>query len=247
MRDFPSFDSALLGAFRGIPAGQFLMGTSALELGRGVGETQHLVTLSADFFVMATPVTQGQWAAVMGNALAQTGRVFWGEQDRGPCPPSGVGPQHPVYCVSWKEVQVFIEKVSALEQRAYRLPTEAEWEYAARGQEGFRYAGSEDLDAVAWFQGNSMGKSQPVGLKQPNGYGLLDMTGNVWEWVQDWYEDFSEGIWVDPVGPKKGRNRVFRGGAWNTSATNCRLGYRGGQAESYRHPSVGFRLALNRG
>ena len=129
----------------------------------------------------------------------------------------------PVEQVSWKDVQEFIQKLNALTGKTYRLPTEAEWEYAARGgnqSQGYKYAGSNTVGDVAWHYGNSDHKTHPVGQKQPNELGLYDMSGNVWEWCQDWYGDYSSSAQTNPTGPSSGSYRVLRGGSWSNRRSN---------------------------
>ena len=147
-------------------------------------------------------MTQGQWQAVMGSNPSQ----FTGD------------PNRPVENVSWDDVQEFIRRLNAREGGAtYRLPTEAEWEYAARAGTTTRWSFGDDasqLGRYAWHDGNAGGQTHPVGQLQPNPWGLYDMHGNVWEWVQDWYGKYASGTAVDPAGPSSGSYHVFRGGGW---------------------------------
>ena len=152
------------------------------------------------------------------------------------------GPTCPVENVSWDDVQEFIRKLNAaVGEERYRLPTEAEWEYAARaGTSGDRY--SEDLDAIMWYSANSRKRSHPVGEKAPNAWGLHDMLGNVWEWVEDWYGGYPGGSVTDPRGPVSGSKRVVRGGSWSGVAGVCRASYRVRRSPGDRGRDLGFRL-----
>lgn len=189
------------------------------------------VTVS-DFKIGKYPVTQKQWREIMGNN-----------------PSYFKGDDLPVETVSWYEAVEFIQKLNKLTGKTYRLPTEAEWEYAARGgakSKGFLYAGGMELDKVAWYEGNSNDKTHPVGSKAPNELGLYDMSGNVWEWCADWYGDYAEKseIEVNPRGPGEGAFRVHRGGGWYNYAGDCRMSIRGLDAPGYRGGILGFRLAM---
>ena len=210
----------------------------------------HRVTLTRDFALCRYPVTQALWAAVM---------------EKNPRPSRFKGPQRPVESISWFEMVDFCNRLSAKQgltpcyeiqgeqvswlpdAKGYRLPTEAEWEYAARGGRygrGFEYAGSPELDQVAWYDANSNGERQPVGQKRPNALGLYDMSGNVWEWCWDWYGDYPSEPQADPIGPEGGSRRVNRGGSWSSVAVVCRVASR----DYFSHPTgrgydLGFRLA----
>jgi serine/threonine protein kinase/formylglycine-generating enzyme required for sulfatase activity len=222
--------SPSLGTFRFIPAGTFTMGSPPTEAGRYEDEVQHQVILSRAFYMMECPVTQAQWRAVMGNDPSHF-------KDReGRCP---------VEKVSWEAVARFVAAVRDRDQFAYRLPTEAEWEYAARGGEGFIYAGSDDVGAVAWYAGNAGARTHPVGSKMRNGYGLCDMSGNVWEWVADWFGPYPTRTVTDPTGPASGTHRVYRGGGWYNGPQNVRVADRLRATPNQRHDNVGFRLVVS--
>ncbi len=190
----------------------------------------HTVTLD-DFYIAKTEVTQAQYREVMGKNPSD----FSGCDD---CP---------VESVSWKDIQKFLQKLNKMTGEHYRLPTEAEWEYAARGgnkSRGYEYAGSNQIDAVAWYRDNSNSKTHPVGQKQANELGLYDMTGNVWEWCNDWYADdyYERSPQNNPEGPSSGSYRVLRGGSWDNDARYCRVAYRSRYAPDFRDYSFGFRL-----
>lgn len=207
-----------------IEPGSFNMGSDA-------GDTDekpvHQVTLTKGFELQTTEVTQAQWQAVMGNN-----------------PSAFKGQNLPVEQVSWTEVQVFLKKLNAKENSTrYRLPTEAEWEYACRAG-GREPDVAPNLDAVAWRAGNSSGTTHPVGLKKPNAWGLYDMRGNVWEWVQDWIGTYPAAAQVDPQGAGSATYRGMRGGSWRLDIlTRFRCAYRGGSKPDHRGNSIGFRCA----
>jgi formylglycine-generating enzyme required for sulfatase activity len=219
-----------------IPKGTFTMGSPKSEAGRSDGELQHEVTISQDYYLGVYEVTQAQYEQVMGKN-----------------PSRFKGPRNPVEQVSWDDVVKFCERLSELPEekkagRVYRLPTEAEWEYACRAgsKTAFSFGdNSESLGDYAWFGDNSNGKTHPVGEKKPNAWGLYDMHGNVWEWCSDRYDDYPKGAVTDPVGPKEGSYRVFRGGGWDFEAAFCRSAYRNGYSSLNRYYHSGFRLALS--
>ena len=238
-----------------VDGGTFMMGateeqgTDALEREKPV----HSVTLDG-FYIGKYEVTQGQWKAVMGTTVAQQrdkGNPAWGL--------CGEGDNYPMYYVSWEEAIAFCEKLSELTGKTYRLPTEAEWEYAARGgqqADGTKYAGGNTIADVAWYYDNSYALGEghsdfgthPVGQKQPNGLGLYDMSGNVWEWCSDWYDSdyYSGSSAVNPQGPSSGSGRVCRGGSWSNSAQYCRVSYRDGGTPGSRSGNLGFRVVCER-
>jgi len=157
------------------------------------------------------------------------------------------GENLPVENVSWDDCQAFIRKLNELTGQTFRLPTEAEWEYAARGgikSKGYKYAGSNTLNDVAWYYGNNGEKTHPVGSKSSNELGLYDMSGNVWEWCQDWYGSYSSSSQTNPSGASSGSIRVYRGGSWYNNAGSCRVSYRYGGNPSHSFDFLGLRLAL---
>ena len=177
-----------------------------------------------------TEVTQELWQAVMGSN-----------------PSYFIGSQRPVEQVSWNDCQEFIEKLNTLTGEKFRLPTEAEWEYAARGgnkSKGYEYAGSDNVGDVAWYTDNSKSSTHEVKGKLPNELGLYDMSGNVWEWCSDWYGAYSSGAQVDPAGPASGSTRVRRGGSWSSDAAYCRVFYRSGITPTAALTYNGLRFVL---
>ena len=215
-----------------VEGGTFTMGATA-EQGSDaydLDKPAHQVTLSS-YCIGETEVTQALWQAVMGTNPS----YFAGDLNR------------PVEQVSWNDCQTFINKLNELTGKTFRLPTEAEWEYAARGgkrSQGYKYAGSNDINEVSWYWDNSSDGTKPVATKAPNELGLYDMSGNVWEWVQDWYGSYSSESQTNPTGPASGSYRVFRGGSWGISARYCSVSYRSVDNPSNTIYSLGLRLAL---
>jgi len=187
----------------------------------------HQVTLS-DYKISKYPVTQAQWEAIMGSN-----------------PSFYKGDSLPVETVNWTEVQDFIKKLNIVTSRNYRLPTEAEWEYACRGGTNsaqYTYSGSNNVDEVAWYKENSNSKTHPVGKKTPNKLGIYDMSGNVWEWCSDWYASYTNSPKTNPTGPQEGTLRVIRGGSWSNEAKRCSVSNRGTADPESGHSGLGFRL-----
>jgi formylglycine-generating enzyme required for sulfatase activity len=208
-----------------VEGGEFIMGDAELE-----DAPPHKVTVSS-FYIGKYPVTQAQWEAVMGNNPSEFKNCE----------------NCPVENVSWYDCQGFIQKLNAKTGKTYRLPTEAEWEYAARGgkrSKGYKYAGSNEIEAVAWYGGNSNDKTHPVGQKKPNELGIYDMTGNVWEWCCDWYGEsyYNSSPGNNPKGPESGRYRVLRGGSWGNFAESCLVAGRNDWDPGRRGDYLGFRL-----
>ena len=218
-----------LGAmeFVRIPAGSFLMGSPEDEESRNINERQHEVRISRDFWIGKYEVTQEEWQAVMGTNPSR----FMG------CA------RCPVERVSWGDTQEFIKKLNERESPAghrYRLPTEAEWEYAARA--GTTEAHYGELDSVAWYCDNSDKRTHPVGQKLANAWGLHDMLGNVWEWMDDWYSRYTGSEMTDPRGPATGTRRVVRGGSRHVYADRVRFAIRCSFLPGIRRGTIGFRL-----
>ena len=155
--------------------------------------------------------------------------------------------QRPVERVSWYDCQEFIKKLNQLTGKKFRLPTEAEWEYAARGgkySRGYKYSGRNDVDEVAWYKSNSSETTHPVATKEANELGLYDMNGNVWEWCKDWYGDYQSNSQTNPTGPSEGEKRVLRGGSWYNRYWFVSVSYRNGSTPESRYDDYGLRLAL---
>ena len=218
------FENSLGMEFRLIPAGEFRMGSESAEADADESPVTH-VRISRAYHMGKHEVTQGQWEALMGT---------------NPSGFSHCGPNCPVEGVSWDDIQEFVRRLNDREGGApYGLPTEAEWEYAARaGTLGERY--DSDLDRIAWHAGNSGSRTHPVGQKTANAFGLHDMLGNVWEWVQDWHGEYPGGSVTDPAGPGSGTRRVGRGGGWAHGSR--RVANRLSLPPGRRYSDVGFRL-----
>ena len=215
-----------------VEGGTFLMGSPESDTEANDNEKpQHEVTLS-NYYIGETEVTQELWEAVMGSN-----------------PSYFVGANLPVENVSWDDCQEFIGKLNAQTGKTFRLPTEAEWEYAARGgkkSKGYTYSGSNTIGDVAWYDDNSGGPTHEVGTKQANELGIYDMSGNVWEWCQDWYGEtyYENSPSTNPLGPDLGMSRVHRGGSGWFDAWFCRVAIRDWRSPGHRSGSLGFRLAL---
>jgi len=226
-----------------IPAGTFIMGSPSGEAHRNPKELQHKVTITRPFYMQTTEVTLKQWRALMK-------RRFLGRR-------RGKG-NMPVTKVSWYDCMKFIKKLNTLNEGSYRLPTEAEWEYACRAGSRTAYSWGETIDCTRAMYGNSYGNNQcmdhiramglanngpaPVKSFPPNAWGLYDMHGNVWEWCQDWYGDYPSGPVVDPKGPNSGDEKVRRGGSWFKYGYSCRSANRAFGRPPTRYTTTGFRL-----
>lgn len=214
-----------------VDGGTFTMGATAeMEEPFDWEKPTHQVTLSS-YYIGETEVTQALWKAVMGSN-----------------PSHWQGDDLPVEQVSWNDCQDFIRKLNEITKRKFRLPTEAEWEFAARGGNKSRhtqYSGSSDIGEVAWYDGNSGRKTHPVKTKKANELGIYDMSGNVWEWCQDWYGSYSSEAQTNPTGATSGTYRVYRGGGWHNDARYCRSSSRARNAPDSRNNFLGFRLVLS--
>ena len=215
-----------------VEAGSFNMGaTPEMKSPYKDEKPVHRVTMTNDYYIGRYEVTQALWQAVMGSN-----------------PSKFKGDDLPVETVNWGDCQDFISKLNAMTGKRFCLPTEAEWEYAARGgkkSRGYKYSGSKTLGDVAWYEGNSGSKTHAVGTKQPNELGIYDMTGNVYEWCQDWYGSYSSSPQTNPIGAVSGSRRVRRGGCWCYSARDCRTSYRRGNTPDFRYFDLGLRLVLS--
>lgn len=234
-----------------IPAGTFQMGSAENDREATSSEKpRHQVTISKPFYLGKFEVTQAQWEAVMGSSpyTLQRSNPYYdlpgmAERLR--------KPTHPA-TVSWNDAQEFIKRLNQKEGHdRYRLPTEAEWEYAVRAGTTTAYSYGDDakqLGRYAWHgEDFASGSTHPVGQKQPNAWGLYGVHGNVWEWVQDWYDEryYASSPSVDPKGPPTGSGRVVRGGSWHQTATSWRSAFRKQYEPDYRGISIGFRVALS--
>ena len=213
-----------------IEAVEFTMGATKEQKGEANSDEKpaHPVVLNC-FYLCKYEVTQELWETVMGDN-----------------PSHFKGKNLPVENVSWDDCQKFIMKLNELTGKKYRLPTEAEWEYAARGGSNsmhYKYSGGNSLEYVSWYFHNSMDKTHTVGMMKPNELGLYDMSGNVWEWCQDWYGSYGKKTAYYPTGPIKAYNKVFRGGGYDNGDTYCRCSYRNGTAPQNKFKNLGLRLA----
>ena len=254
--------------FAYIPPGEFTMGSPDDDPGREDDEPQHKVTLTRGFYMQTTEVTVGQWRIFIDDTEYQTDAekgdgcynlksgswekikgAYWDN------PGFDQTDKHPVTCVSWNDAKKFVEWLNTQGKENYRLPTEAEWEYACRARtttpfafgkclstDDANYDGNYPLEGCP--KGEYRGKTIPVVSLKANDWGLYDMHGNVWEWCEDWYGDYPSGSVTDPVGPKTGSDRVIRGGSWNNNAANCRSANRNRNTPDNRNNNVGFRVCF---
>ena len=214
-----------------VEGGTFRMGATSEQEDEADGDEKlvHSVTLSS-YYIGKTEVTQALWQAVMGSN-----------------PSHFKGADLPVEFVTWNECQEFIQKLNRLTGSNFRLPTEAEWEFACRGGNnscGYKYSGSNNLGSVAWYDDNSDGQTHPVATKAPNELGIYDMSGNVYEWCSDWYANYTSNSQTNPKGPQSGSDRVCRGGGWYGHGRRCRSSFRMYSNPTIRYNDLGLRLAL---
>ena len=222
-----------------VEGGTFMMGATAEQPSDASDREKpvHQVTVSS-FSIGQTEVTQALWYAVMGSN-----------------PSNFIGSQQPVERVSWDDCQLFIATLNTLTGKNFRLPTEAEWEFAARGgnnSQGYRYAGGNDLSVVGWYSyndswvltGTGAHGTHEVATRMPNELNIFDMSGNVHEWCNDWYAGYSNEAVTNPTGPDSGSNRVYRGGSWYFDEWFSRVSFRNSVIPSYRSHGIGIRLAL---
>lgn len=222
-----------------VQAGTFQMGSTN-------GDTDerpvHNVTISNDYYIGETEVTQALWKAVTGYSPTKDASLWQAS--------FGKGADYPAYYISYKDVQAFIAELNRMTGETFRMPTEAEWEFAARGgkkSQGYTYCGSNTVGEVAWYEGNSERKTHPVKTKAPNELGIYDMSGNVWEWCADVYSGsyYSSSPAVDPTGADAGTSYVLRGGCYCYPAANCRNADRSNSPQTARYNYFGFRLAMS--
>ena len=217
-----------------VDGGKFKMGATPEQkkLAEKDESRAHNVTLD-DYYIGKYEVTQSLWNAVMDNNQS-----------------AFKGSNRPVERVSWNDCQEFIRRLNELTGNNFRLPTEAEWEYAARGgkkSHGYKYSGSDNIDDVAWYAGNSGNETHDVGQKNPNELGIYDMSGNVWEWCSDWYfNKYSRRSQKNPAGPEKGNKKVFRGSCWYNDAKSCRVSNCHSNDLVYSLSYMGLRLVLEK-
>ena len=228
-----------------VEGGDFLMGCTSEQSGSCESDEQNVRRVTVDgFYIGMLEVTQAQWEKVMGTSIYQQKAKASANNTY------GVGPDYPMYYVSWEEAMEFCRQLSIKTGRTYTLPTEAQWEYAARGgnrPDGTKYAGSNMIDLVAWYTDNSGRSTHICGSKRANSLGIYDMSGNVWEWCKDWYgNSYISYDTNNPTGPSSGSNRVLRGGSWYKYAQNCRVANRNHNAPTYRSGDYGFRVVLLR-
>ncbi|MBR1808211.1 MAG: SUMF1/EgtB/PvdO family nonheme iron enzyme [Paludibacteraceae bacterium] len=226
-----------------VEGGDFLMGCTS-EQGSCYDDEKNVRRVTVDgFYIGMLEVTQAQWEKVIGTSIYQ-------QRNKANSSYSiyGAGADYPMYYVSWEEAMEFCRLLSNKTGKTYTLPTEAQWEYAARGgkkADGTQYAGSNMVDVVAWYTGNSGQTTHPCGTKRANALGIYDMSGNVWEWCKDWYgSSYPSYDTNNPTGPSSGSSRVLRGGSWNNNAGGCRVANRNSGSRGYRGNGLGFRVVL---
>ena len=213
-----------------VEGGTFLMGCTVEQDGvcHNDEKPAHPVRLNS-FYIGKYTITQGQWKAVMGNNPSYFAK----------------GDNYPVDNVSWEDAQEFIRQLNKMTGKSYRLPTEAEWEYAARGGKKSHihiYSGSDRANEVSWNESNSDNGTHLVGSKSPNELGIYDMSGNLWEWCNDWFAPYPASTQTNPTGPSSGTYRVLRGGSWKVPSSDCRVSYRYDINPNDRYYSLGFRV-----
>jgi formylglycine-generating enzyme required for sulfatase activity len=236
--------------FRLIPRGTFMMGSEPEDAIGAAGQEHerdespmHQVTISKDFYLGVYEVTQAQWVSVMGSNPAVFQQIEnYIQEHEDPL-------LRPVESVSWDDCQVFIARLHEMGVGKFRLPTEAEWEYACRAGTSTRYYWGNDprkwiINQYAWVNSRSFASTHPVGQKKPNSWGLFDMSGNVWEWCSDWYGPYSPDHQIDPRGLKSGSRKVFRGGSWFDFPDSQRSANRHAHGTKRGYPAIGLRLVL---
>ncbi len=227
-----------------VEGGEFLMGATGEQGSDAASDEYPVRRVRLDsYYIAECEVTQGQWEKVMGTSIHQQA------SKAGYSATKGVGSDYPMYYVSWEEAQAFCRELSRITGRTYCLPTEAQWEYAARGgvksgNDKTKYSGSWSVDAVAWYTSNSNSQTHIVKTKRSNELGLYDMSGNVWEWCSDWYGSYNANELNNPTGASSGSYRVLRLGSCYSRASFCRVSNRGDSAPDNRSNYIGFRVVV---
>lgn len=224
-----------------VPGGDFLMGCTSDQGNDCYDDAKNVRRVTVDgFWIGMYEVTQTQWEAVMGTSIYQQRSKAVGNANY------GIGPDCPMFYINWEEAREFCRLLSQKTGKTYTLPTEAQWEYAARGganSNGYMYGGSHDINEAAWYVTNSNSAPHIIGTKSPNEIGLYDISGNVEEWCQDWYDGhYSNYDICNPVGALTGAKRVTRGGSWSQSSNCCKVSHRGAHASGDRYDNLGFRI-----
>ena len=231
----------------GVTFGMNRVKAGTFSMGAGEGTTQadkdempqHQVTLTQDYYIGETEVTQALWKAVTGQSPTEYGQQWSSKY--------GKGDNYPAYFVSYNDAKSFLGKLNKLTGEKFRLPTEAEWEFAAKGgnlSQGYLFSGSNDINLVAWYSDNSDSKAHEVKTKAPNELGLYDMSGNVWEWCSDWYGTYDASDATDPQGPERGSGRAYRGGSWYYGSKYERVTARDMDIPAGNDFFLGMRLTL---
>ncbi len=238
------FTNSIGMKFNLIPAGEYMMGSPKGELSLPTERPQHKVHITKPFYLGVTEVTQEQYEKVMGKNPSR----FSSAGDSATQVQGMDTSSFPVERVSWEDAEEFCQKLTAMEGREYRLPTEAQWEYACRAGTTTEYCFGDDaarLQEYGWYGDNADKRTHPVAQKKANAWGLYDMHGNVWEWCADWYDTdyYCKSPLSDPPGAAQGTYRVDRGGCWRVSASVCRSAYRGGGLPIVRNGYLGLRVA----
>lgn len=226
-----------------VEGGEFLMGATAEQGSDGVSDEYPIRRVKLNsFYIGECEIAQAQWITVMGASIQQQASKAGASAIR------GIGPNCPMYYVTWEDASAFCKELSRVTGKTYRLPTEAQWEYAARGGKkavGTKYSGSGSIDAVAWYHRNSGWSLHAVKNKDVNELGIYDMSGNVWEWCSDWYSYRYDANDTDnPMGPSSGSYRVLRGGSWKDDACFCRVSKRSIISSDHRGDYNGFRVVM---
>ncbi len=232
-----AFDMSM--TFVWVEGGSFTMGATPEQGANVEADEKVLRNITLDGFYMAQfEVTQGQWEQVMGTTMKEHYLTYTYV---------GLSPDYPMYYVSWEDAMEFCKRLSEQTGRYFTLPTEAQWEYAARGgnkQENTTYAGSNNVSEVAWYGVNSNNSTHLCGMKKPNALGIYDMSGSVWEWCKDYYGKYDVNDTVNPQGPISGTNGVFRGGSWSSSENYCRVSFRSYDLLTMQYDNLGFRVVM---